>query len=171
MLAVIRLKGHAWPLLRVRITVFEILTTLLNLYSFVKDLYRNRATLLRIASSLLRGVRWISIKSLGVTASFFGGGMVCATPFAVWQYFHTPGMFAPNTLIPSIIGVFLGTEIFLMIGGYLFGLGVCALAPKSRSAKYFRTHFLKRNEKKRSLASYPARSVFGLFLRNVAPKP
>lgn len=153
-------------MIKLRASALENLNTLLNLISLAKEIYQNRFLILRVVKLLFKALRWFSVKSLGVGACFLGVMVLSATPVGVWQYFHTPGMFTASTTVPSMIGVMLGVGVFLGISGLLLGLGTCALAPRSRAARYFRSRILKRPLRDKTAVPNPARSVFGLFMRS-----
>ena len=118
--------------------VLEGVVTIYTLYLMLKHVYQSR-------KRLWKGIKWLSVKTFGVSVSLLGGAMLGVLPMSLWSFPRGPFQ-SVTELAGFTIGLGIGVWLWASVGTVLVSAGIWAIAPKSSVAARVRREIFRRSD-------------------------
>jgi hypothetical protein len=118
--------------------VIERVVTLYTVFLMLWQFYRNRGRLFDV-------MKWLTVKGLGLSASFSGAVVLGSDGFAVWNFPRFLSFQSVPSTVGSSLGATIGALSFGLLGTYVFALGIWVIVPNTAVGRYIGKHFLRRN--------------------------
>ena len=122
-----------------------------------------------------KGVKWLTVKGFGMTASFSGALVLGSDGWAIWNFPRFLSFESPSSVVGSSLGATIGAMLFAGLGAYALAGGIWLTIPNTRLGKCVKRRFFGKAEHARkptssrwgSLKRVPAAGILRLFSGNL----